>query len=750
MCYCTYLQIHKLMTSDKLIIVKNRIKKALSAHRLNAAFDELETMAASIGAPWSMRDEIARLRSGYDYMVHYALDGVSDPSRREVFDDIVSGIGHMADTLIRYNEKRDSPRLYFSALRYEEMQEGSSLVQLLALYRKNADALSLALMGGRSDIDNPGGESLVKAQERLARRIFNLVWVTYPMSVDDEDALSQLFKSDVLPRHFKQLVLSAIMLGALEYYDERRMVLLTDLYIDQDGDLGVMALCALLLAMWCNRLHISGRRFMARLGAAQEKKGWADDVKMVFLQFIRTRDTERINRTMKEEIFPEMMKLRPDIYKKIKDAESIDALTEADYNPEWEDILSKSGIADKIREISELQADGGDVMMSTFAHLKTFPFFNEVANWFLPYYAEQSDVTAAMSMGFGNVLNEVIGASPFLCSSDKYSMVFSIGSIPDAQRKMLTEQFRAQNVNLAELQNSELFAENKNRENVANKYIQDLYRFFKLFRRKCEFNDPFVSPINLIEIPNLAPLFNDGSTLNLVAEFYFKRGYYKDALSAYVTLLEDDPSSPQLLQKAGYCYQKEGDISAALALYERAEFVSPDSIWTLRRLAMCHKLQNDPKRALHYFQRIAELKPDDLGVALNIGHCNMELGNYEEALKQYFKVEFLDGKSSRAWRPIAWCAFLSGDYTRSRDYFVRILSSTPEATDYLNMGHLELASGNYREASRLYARSIMADNGDVKSFEASMRSDAHILADAGVDDLVRDIVIDNAIRDVII
>lgn len=734
------------MTSDKLLVIKNRINMALAKSRLNAAFDELQAMAAAISAPWSVRDEISHLRSGYDYLVHYALDGATDPTRPALLADIVSGIKRHLDGLIRLNDKKDSSRLYFSTLRYEEMQSDSTLSQLLARYVKNADIVNLALLSGGGDVKSDDGEPMEVSQEKLARRMFDVVWVTHPLSSDDEEALGRIFKSDILPAYVKQLMLSAVMLGALEYYDERRLVVLADAYMSADADISIMALCALMLAMWVNRASRSGKRLSDRLAAMAERQGWADDVKMAFLQFIRTRDTERINRTMKNEIFPEMMKLRPDVYKKIRDVESMESLTETDYNPEWEELLANSGLADKIKEISELQADGGDVMMSTFAHLKTFPFFTYVANWFLPFYVEHSEVATAINSEMSGMLNEIVNASPFLCNSDKYSMALSMSSVPEAHRRMLSEQLRAQNINIAELRNSDIYSGAKHRENVANKYIQDVYRFFKLFRRKGEFHDPFTSPINVIELPQFAPFLNDDATLNLVSEFYFKRGYYRDALAIYRILLDRMPSSVQILQKTAYCLQKEGELSEALALYERAEMLAPDSLWTLRRIALCHKLMNDPAKALQYFERIAAKCPDDLGVVLNIGHSLMELGRYDEALKQYFKVEFLDEKSSRAWRPIAWCAFLADDYDRSRQYFERILSSGPDATDYLNFANLEMATGHYQDAVRLYARSLVSDSGGRRAFENAIDADKHYLFDKGVDPILLDIVIDEACR----
>jgi len=68
------------------------------------------------------------------------------------------------------------------------------------------------------------------------------------------------------------------------------------------------------------------------------------------------------------------MKISPLIKDKM-DAENLLKSDEwEEENPEWQEILDKSGISDKLQELSELQLEGADVYMSTFSMLKNFPF----------------------------------------------------------------------------------------------------------------------------------------------------------------------------------------------------------------------------------------------------------------------------------------------------------------------------------------------------------------------------------------
>ncbi len=723
------------MTKQELQITKNNILKYVSARRLHDVFKELKKLAADLDS-WDLSEKIARLEESYRMMLKYAVSGAEDPGREGVYNDIIASVYRLLDEMEReWSRKELSSAAYFSTLRYQEMQRSGSISQILARYKEQCDNSSLFNLITDSNVDEAAARDLTLEKESLEMKIFDKVWTSYPLSVDDATAIDGAFVSPALPAHFKQLLVSALFLGQMAYYDDARMRLLLNAYQHGDSAMAVKALCALLILMYRHRDRLTDKKFLNHLAAVKEMPKWHSDVKMIFMQIIKARDTERVSRKMHDELLPEMMKLRPDIYKKINDNTAIIDMNALEENPEWQEMLENSGLAEKMKELTELQEDGSDVFMSTFAQLKSYPFFNRVSNWFLPFYVEQSDVAAAL--GKNSVLGELIAASPFLCNSDKYSFALSMQSVPESQRTMMMSQLNAQNLNVAELRNAELLASDKKRENIANKYIQDLYRFFKLYRGKSSFDDPFRGAMNLSGVPELADEFSDPDTLSLIGEFYFKRQYYADACDVFMQLAAMTPPSAQLYQKIGYALQQNGDIAGALKYYRQSELLNADSLWTMRRIAHCHKLLGNANEALKYYRQIEAAKPEDTSVALNIGNCLLEQGAYAEALKYYYKVEFLDEKSTRAWRPIAWCSLLARDYDQSLRYYQKILNDKPQAADYLNMGHLSLAIGDYDGALSNYQSSVNADGVNVENFVKSINADVKYFDIIGID---RDIV----------
>lgn len=325
-----------------------------------------------------------------------------------------------------------------------------------------------------------------------------------------------------------------------------------------------------------------------------------------------------------------------------------------------------------------------------------------------------------------------------MCGSDKYSFALSVDRLPEAQKQMLMSQLgnAAVEGGLLSMRAQQTDAEAVTRAITA--YVHDLYRFFHLFRRSGEFADPFKRLVNPVAIPALRPDFAEPEKVRLLGEFYFKHGHMSEALDLFRTLEPD----LALHQKMGHALQRLGRLEEALTEYERAEMLAPESEWTLKRLAQVNKALGRYRDALGYYERIDKLTPDLPATALSMGHCYMELNELREALRCYYKAELLDEKSTKPLRPIAWCAFLNRDFDTARRYFERILTElSPTSADYLNMGHLALATGNIREALNYY----LLNSDDADKLAEALHEDMPLLERAGVDVTVVPLLLD-AIR----
>ena len=269
---------------------------------------------------------------------------------------------------------------------------------------------------------------------------------------------------------------------------------------------------------------------------------------------------------MREEIIPEMMR-NVNIMRNMKFGFEENP-EENDLNPDWEKAFESSGLGDKIREMNELQLEGADVYMSTFAQLKTYPFFKEPYNWFYPFDMHHSSIIK--EFGFkptgDNAILSLILQSGFFCNSDKYSLCFTMAHIPQSQRTMMLSQMTSQDLDalMDESKSSALRQYAERPDVISNQYVHDLYRFFKLSQRRHEFRDIFKEEIALHRIPALKEILCKPELLITIADFHFRKEHPAEALELYKELIALNHANADIFQKAGYCLQKEKRYKEAI------------------------------------------------------------------------------------------------------------------------------------------------------------------------------------------
>ncbi len=728
------------MTIIEIKNFKKRVAKLIDDRRLRQAIKELRSKIQQQSA-WQVRDFLDRTEQAYGLMLGYVAQGVADPERNEVYMSIVTDLYSILDQVIQTLEQEVSTTQYYSTQRFM-LRQHNRIEGIDQKYRKAQDDLSLFLLMPNAE-DPQQKEALLKA-EGIEKDYFDAVWVEPKINHADFAILTKAMEDDVLSEEFKLHLISAISLGLMQVFDPARMDLLMQTYQQsQSVRLQAAALVGLLFALWMYQNRPLPKKQKVRLDIIKDTERWASDLRTACIEMIRTTDTERINKKIREEIVPGMMNLKPEILQKIKgggiNPEDMASLEE---NPEWQEMLDKNGITDKLKELTEMQMEGGDVMMGTFSHLKNFPFFNELSNWFLPFSSTHTAVIeAANRLG---VMEDMIEGAVFLCDSDKYSFMFALQMVPEEQRQAMTSQFKVQRDNIYEQmgEQSDTDRHEAMRRSI-NSYLQNVNRFFKLYRRKEEFVDPFAKGINLISVPALADDFDDVDMLEVVAEFYFKLGYMSDSLSVFEKLEKIMPGDASRYQKMGFAYEHNKQWTKAIKNYEMAELLDTESLWTTRRMATCYRAMGNGQKALEYYKKWQDKQPDDLNAALMLGYALLELNRLDEALQQFYKVEFIGENTNKALRPLAWTLFLLGKYKEAMDYYYKLIEDGANSTDYLNMGHVALALGDVREAINYYKLSVDASNAD--TFIKEMGKDSEHLVSAGVDPNLLPILIDAVI-----
>ena len=673
-----------------------------------------------------INDELERLHMSYMFMLKYLEQGVMDPQRDEILSKILQSLYSLNDQCFIGLMEQTSPEVFYA--RRRELA-GVSLISIIEEYRKELQQLSLVKSLPNEESDNHAILAHLRQAEELETKLFNRVWSSLPLSAEDANSLKLCINGDILPVHTRCLLVAALFLGLMKFYDESKLLIMLEAYSLSDEPLvQLRALTCAMLAMLAHKKRIiTSKAIQSRLSTMQDMSEFKQDVWSIQVQLARSRNTENVKERVRNDLIPNIMKMRPDIIDKLKDKDSqVIDLSDIEANPEWQDWLDQSGITRRIEEFNAMQIEGSDVFIATFAHLKTFPFFKTLSNWFLPFYAAHSSVVE--NLGASKMaLAEVVQHAPYLCNSDKYSFCLSLGALPESQRTMMSAQLEEQNAALNEAKQAELPDERKQRVSIVNAFVQDLYRFFKLFSRRREFIAVMDNPgIDMTDCLQLTHVTRDAHVLELLGTLYFKNAFYEDAIKCFSRLEEiDDATDDHIYQKIGFAYQNAGKTEQALNYYKRYELLHEEDAWNMRHIAACYRALGEFDKALDYYRRVEALTPDNVSLTLTIGHVLLEQNRTNEALQQYFKADLMDNSKHRAWRPIAWCSFLLNDYERAIDYYDRIArDDKPSAQDLLNRGHVLLCQGKTQEAINTYRESLNLMGGVTKKFRNAFKGDA--------------------------
>lgn len=720
--------IHSLITSGHITKAVKALREAMTPEILAAAPE----LAARLN----------HLEETYRYMREYFLNAVPDDNLADNLADLQAGLRMIARRIAVERRQPTDTSSYFAARRTER-----ALPTTLASRIEEYLSLQSALVTVLSDGGNPA--TLRRQAEKALEGVFEKAWILDLDSRDDlRDTYALLIDNSTespvtAPFELISQVVTGRMLGALAYCDPATFHFLLDLYAnvnDERLEARILVALVLLLRRWPD-VAADDRALARRLDLFSDSLVDYMRLRDVIMTLIRTRDTDRVARMMKEDLIPSLMKSSPKIMETLRNANLSDDLAELEENPEWQRIIRETGLDKKLMELTEMQSEGLDVMMQTFSNLKQFSFFRNAANWFLPFSLEHSALARFSSAG-GDVFSPLLDSAAGLCDSDKYSLTLSLLQMPAGQMMALTSQMEAQ---MAELKaESDSLALRQSRidfNSEATRFCRDLYRFMKLFPRREDYYDIFSRPFEFEGVPVVERLINEREVITLIAEFYFKAGYYAEALPLYRTLAESGSVDGHILEKIGYCWQVAGEHLAALENYEKAELFTSDaskaSLWLIRKLALCNKLLGRFDKAAGYYRQALERKPDDTRLMLNLAEMLLLSGKRDDAMLTYHKAEYLHPDDPAIIRALVRAEVRGGiireeenpeslhdGYEAAETLMLKLsLLQEPTPEDHIMSGHIAWLRGQRRRSISEYtqARKMLETAGDTSAATLSER-----------------------------
>lgn len=669
---------------------------------------------------------INQAESTYKYLLQFFSQGADDPGRDGMLSELKSELLEIAGSVDREAASSDSPSQYYSTLRMLRLRPVD--IENLSKIVVEKDSMSeLAIAADSYPMQ------LLKELEDADNKLFEAFWTSDSISSETYREVSGKIANGILPYRTSALIIAGAGLGLMSFFNRQAFMMLCDASESDDYRISARALVTLLLAFdrWNERIS-DDRKLLQRLESLVDEDGMKKKIRTVVFALIKTRDTDRVSRKMQKDVIPGLMQFGPDIIKRLKKASEETSFADMEGNPEWGELLKKSGLEEKIRELTEMQSDGADVMMSAFSNLKGYPFFRQLSNWMLPFSTHHTMLYSLKSVGEEEI-STLMELNGMMCDSDKYSFAFSLANMPELQRKMVMGQMQCQMEQLREqMKEFEALKAGREFEDEVIRYCRDLYRFNKLYPKRLEFYDPFSKFMEFSSIPVISALFGEDDDIAALAEFYFKRGYHAEALVMLEQLARRAGDTPHVWEKIGFCLEKVSDSEDdAIEAYMKAQLFNPDSKWISRRLGLCYRRKGDCRNAVDYLRMSL---PDDgvfdKRVSLMIADTLVDGENWAEALNELYRVDYETPGDSEVVRRMALCAFRSNDFDKALNWLDSIPSIDQSEDDYRMRGHISFLRRNFQDAMRWY-RMTVRQNDKRRLWKSTILAEMPILESLG-------------------
>ena len=594
------------------LIAKHNVGKALRAMKETIAEDKL---------PGYIVARYEDVKNDYRLMQDAMMRGLRDDKIDEVYDDIMRKVyGASLDVLIEEKVKKYSSFAYARASAQQTEAHPDAVRTVLEAYVQD-----MAMMAFEPENTRKAKmEKLTADHHAYMKQLFNALLVA-PMWNDRRAAdFADLLLSPTIDRDDALLLVSAVMLATMNVNDPYKWDMLAEVYVRAtDKVLKMRALVGWVLSL---PYDPRGPRLFPfvqeRIKAMLADKTTLKQMLDMQMQMLFCCNADADNEEIQRNIMPTLIKNTNLQMTRLGIVEKEDDPMKDIMDPNTAE-RDMEEMERKYRKMMDMQKQGSDIYFGGFSKMKTFPFFYDLCNWFAPFNAAHPALGAVRERLAGSTfLNNLMENGPF-CDSDKYSFALAIAQIMDRMPD-----------NIKEMLNSDAtFGPTVSKDDqedpayICRSYLQSLYRFFRLYRSKRDFLNPFI----LDELED-----NDGNALfmsykllacpemeeNAVAlcGFLLKRKMMREIMS--MAICYKSSQNPRLVRFLALVPMTDGKWQEAYDLFASV----PEDQHTeesLRGMAHCCMSLKRFGEAVAIYRRLLAMHPDSFSYQLNLAVCLM-------------------------------------------------------------------------------------------------------------------------------
>lgn len=698
------------------------IEKLIGERRLKRSMDALENYLLTRQLTPALQ-QLTDLRNDYRRLSDYWQRGFEDSQRGQVYDHLLHRTFVLLANVRWQNILQNSPFVQTTYRRVRENNTDWSATAIRQQLEKHVADIAVAELEPEH-LQEQKLQPLHEEHRRYMNDLFDFLWTSQQWTDSFTRTIAEILLSPTVDWRDQQLMVSGITLSTLLNFGYNKFQLLTDVYThSSDEHVRQTALVGWVLG--CNeeksRFYTQMNDIVSSLCADETTRQELAELQMQMVYCMMADDDSR---KIKDEIIPDLMTAN-DLVKNgrgliVNDDERLEDILHPD---QAEQKMEK--MEERMRQMAEMQKQGSDIYFAGFSQMKRHPFFNDLANWFTPFSPDHPGISNIWNKSRGNKLLQTITAIGAFCDSDKYSLALAFETVLNHLPKEMLDMIEKGEASPMVV-GGEVPQENQQQPAFIRRiYLQNLYRFSKLFPYRSQLVDPFSSDVAVFFAKQLFALKENDRHIIELASFFIKKGMNADAAQMLDNVSEENRTAQYYLMLGHLVNGK-----MASEYFKKAYELEPENTKAIKAYARTLFAAGQYDKALTLFQQVLEQSKNTHATELNIAVCLVNLRRYEEATQLLFRLDYNEPDITVS-RILAWALSLAGKYEQAVKIFEKILASgEQQPSDLLNYGYCMWFQHDIRGAMSLFKQ-----YGSDDLERAFFQTDYSVLNERGISDL---------------
>ena len=701
--------------------ILNKVINSLIEKRLTNAIeylDQLYERPSLIGY-----GEFETIKADYLLMVDYMRRGFADNQRESLYLTLLQRLYRVAANLeISWRCKNISA--WINAFHVADRLNTSHDFIRTVLETFVSDVAMLSLQPEEVRIQK--STELYERHQLFINRLFNALWTSCQWTDDDCLFYTDLLLSPTVVSSDQQVLVSAISLSAMNQFDINKFKTLTNIYQRAtDEHVRQRALVGWVLSIFEGMDIFPEQEIIIR--KICDNPAFTRELLTLQIQSFYSKDAEKDNDKIQRDIMPDIMRNSNLTIDRIGIIEKEEDAVENILNQDADEKRMEQ-LEEKVRKMADMHKRGSDIYFGGFSHMKRFPFFNDMINWFTPFYLEHPSLCSVSSkLGDTMFLNALMERSNF-CESDKYSFAFAIEQIADQLPNNIKNVINSDAAFGSLVQSDD----KEDAFSIRRTYLQDLYRFFRLYDKAGDFINPFedngkgdfISDSFFFTYKCFEESGLDDVKLRLAMHLY-KHQKTMELAELLTTFQSSDPRFSILI---GYTNINLGKADAAYKYFDDALIADPDNRWALKGKARAALINEDYDLAEEVYGLLLNLEPGHKGYTMKRCVALLKMGKFSEVREELFRLDYQYPDDMNVKRLLAWAMLSDDNLEKASQLYDTLLSECSVHEDYINAGYCQWAMGNIERAVEYFRDWMARSGGDTEQLLKEFRRDTETLS----------------------